>query len=378
MRKVVLTLLFGSVICLANAQNQIDSKTDSLDIMIGQMILTGLGDFNQLDKSAKIFASIEQGKVGGIILFEKNLNRRNTEQNLQQIINHAQAQASIPLFVSIDEEGGRVNRLKTSYGFPKTVTAQYLGDLDNPDSTTFYAERTAASLYRLGINMNFAPVLDVNINPENPVIGKMGRSYSKDPLEVAQHGGLFVDAHDLFGVASVVKHFPGHGSSMADSHLGLADVSHTWKFEELMPYKMLLDSGKVHAVMTAHIVNEVLDDRKLPATLSDKVIKNVLRGFLGYDGVVISDDMQMKAISARYGLKEAIRRAIIADVDILLFANNVPDYDLVTADQIHSIIKELLKNGEISEERIAKSYERIVKLKKDLHLFVIANPIQTD
>lgn len=368
MRKALIVgmLLFGASQNLSAQENL--PVTDSLDLMIGQMILTGLGDFNRLDKGAPVFEAIRTGKVGGVILFEKNLNSINTEKNIQEILSYAQAQTEIPLLVSIDEEGGRVNRLKTKYGFPRTVTAQYLGNLDHPDSTSFYARQTASILYQLGINMNFAPSVDVNVNPSNPVIGKIGRSYSQDPALVARHAQLVVEAHDLFGIATVLKHFPGHGSSRDDSHLGLADVSDTWRFEELLPYKALLDSGKVRAVMTAHIVNEVLDDRKLPATLSDKVISDVLRGFLEYEGVVISDDMQMRAISAQYGLEEAIKMAINAGVDILLFANNVPDYDLVTAEQIHAIIKKFVKNGDISEEQIAKSYKRIMILKEEMGL----------
>ena len=361
----LITLLIHSDLI---GQKKYSDEVDSLDLMIGQMILTGLGDFNELDPNESVFQSIRDGEVGGLILFSKNLSNTETEDRLKTIIDHAQSQTDIPLFISIDGEGGRVNRLKPKYGFQKSVSAQYLGELDNPDSTEHYGEQTAAMLYRLGINMNFAPVLDVNLNLDNPVIGKVERSFSPNPEKVAEHAGIVIDAHDLFGITAVVKHFPGHGSSKTDSHLGLTDVSSTWRFEELKPYKMLLDSGKVKAVMSAHIVNEVLDDRKLPATLSDKVIKNVLRDFLHYDGVVISDDMQMRAISAEYGLKEAIKMAILADVDILLFANNVPDYELVTAHQIHQIISEFVKSGAIPVERIQQSYKRIIELKKEMGL----------
>ncbi|WP_421874575.1 glycoside hydrolase family 3 protein [Marinoscillum sp.] len=365
-----LLLMAGSVFLILQVSAQTDSLTvkDSLDQMIGQMIMVGIGDFNTLDQQATVFEAIRAEQVGGVILFEKNLSPNNTVENLQGILRFTQKQARVPLFISIDEEGGRVNRLKTKYGFPKTVTAQYLGELDNLDSTSFYAKQTAGILYKLGVNMNFAPSVDVNINPNNPVIGKIGRSYSADPMVVTRHAQAFVEGHELFGVATVLKHFPGHGSSMSDSHLGLTDVSDTWKFEELLPYKALMDSGKVRAVMTAHIVNDVLDDSKLPATLSDKVISEVLRGFMGYEGVVVSDDMQMKAISAQYGLEEGIKMAVLAGVDVLLFANNVPDYELVTAQQIHAIVKNLVKNGDISRDRIEQSYRRIITLKKDLGL----------
>ncbi len=343
-------------------------KTDSLELMIGQMILTGVGDSYDLDRKAPVFQSIREGKVGSIILFEKNVSPKNTTEKLKKLIDFAQANSPIPLFVSIDEEGGRVNRLKPKYGYPQTKTAQYLGETLNPDSTFHYALKTAGTLYQLGINMNFAPDVDVNINRKNPVIGGLGRSFSADPDSVALHSAQVIVAHETFGVATVLKHFPGHGSSMADSHLGLADVSSTWRFQELMPYKRLLDSGIVRAIMTAHIVNEVLDERKLPATLSDRVISEVLRGVLGFNGVVVSDDMQMRAISEEYSLEESIKMAIIAGVDILLFANNVPQHDLVTADQIHEIIMSLVKKGDITQARIAESYERIIQLKKDMKL----------
>ncbi|MFY0605563.1 MAG: glycoside hydrolase family 3 protein [Cyclobacteriaceae bacterium] len=370
MKKAILASAFALVSLLGATAQSSDSLavTDSLGMMIGQMILTGIGDFSDLDKKAPVFQSIKDGKVGSIILFEKNLSPDNTSKKLKEIIQFAQNASPIPLFVSIDEEGGRVNRLKPKYGYPQTKSAQRLGTIGQPDSTYQYALKTAGTLYQLGINMNFAPTVDVNINPSNPVIGGLERSFSADPDSVALHAEQVISAHETFGITTVLKHFPGHGSSEADSHLGLADVSSTWRFQELTPYSRLLDSGKVRAVMTAHIVNQVLDDRKIPATLSDRIISDVLRGLLDFEGVVVSDDMQMRAISAEYGLEEAIKMAIIAGVDILLFANNVPQYELVTADQIHDIIKSLVKNGDITQERIAESYLRIMKLKADMML----------
>lgn len=364
MKKLLIGFLLGTVLIPKSTAQE----TDSLDIMIGQMIMLGLGDFNELDEKASIFQEIRSGKLGGVILFEKNFNLNRAEVKMKNILDYTQLQSEIPLFVSIDQEGGRVNRLKTKYGFPKTVTAQYLGELNNLDSTAYYAKQSAAILYKLGINMNFAPSVDVNINPVNPIIGKVERSYSPDPYVVAAHAQAVVEAHDVFGVATVLKHFPGHGSSKSDSHLGLADVSKTWRFKELIPYKALLDSGKVRAIMTAHIVNQVLDEEKLPGTLSPFVISGVLREFLEYDGVVVSDDMQMKAISAEYGLEESIKMAVNAGVDILLFANNVSDYHLVTAGKIHKTIRAYVAKGEISQERIAESYRRIISLKTTLGL----------
>ncbi|MBV6641842.1 MAG: glycoside hydrolase family 3 protein [Cyclobacteriaceae bacterium] len=359
-RYLIITLLvFGSVVSKA---------ADSLEVKIGQMILIGLGDFSQTDQSQPIFQELRDGKAGGIILFEKNLSKKNTESELKSVLEYSQSQSPIPLFVGIDEEGGRVTRLKTQYGFPKTVSAEYLGKLDNVDSTKYYALERATLLKDLGFNMNFAPCVDVNVNPNNPVIGKLGRSYSGSEKVVAKHAQIVISSYNSQGVIPVMKHFPGHGSSQNDSHLGVADVSNTWEFRELHPYKALIDSGIVNAVMTAHIVNRSLDAKLLPSTLSNNVVSGLLRGFLGYEGVVVSDDLQMKAIADHYGLKETIRLSLEAGLDILLFANNVPDYQLVSATQIVQIIKEMVQEGVISAERIEESYQRIMKLKQNIGL----------
>lgn len=346
---------------------QVQTNEDSinLDTMIGQMILTGIGDFSYMPKDAEILDEIRNGKVGGVILFEKNINAEHPKKQLRRTIKLLTEAAEFPLFVSIDEEGGRVNRLKPKYGFPKTWQAGELGELNNLDTTAFYANNTASTLSQYGFNVNYAPDVDVAINPDNPVIAKLGRSYSKDPKIVAAHAQTFVDVHRKNRVLTVLKHFPGHGSSRNDSHLGVADVSNTWQFSELMPYKWLLDSGRVDGIMTAHIVNEHLDPAKLPATLSPYIINNILRGVLNYQGVVFTDDMQMHAISKNYGFEVSIKMAINAGVDVMLFANNVPGNERRSPSQIHSIIKEYVNAGEITAERIKTSYDRIMQLKSN-------------
>ena len=175
-------------------------------------------------------------------------------------------------------------------------------------------------------------------------------------------------AHVENDVIPVVKHFPGHGSSLNDTHLGITDVTKTWQFEELYPYKALIDSNYQGAVMTAHIINQSIDRDTVPSTLSKRVVTDLLRKFMGFKGVVISDDMQMGAIKNEYGLKESIKRSINAGVDVLMFANNVKDYDMVTATQIVLYIKELVEEGEVKRQRIHESYQRIMLLKKEFGL----------
>lgn len=344
----------------------LSAQVDSLDIKIGQMIILGLDDFTKLDKREPFFDYIKQGYLGNVILYGKHINTKNPEKSLKEITSYIQEVAPIPVFISIDEEGGKVNRLKPAYGFPKTVSAQYLGSIDIDDSTRFYARATAKTLRNLGINMNFAPDVDLMVNPTNPVIVKAERSYSADMKIVAKHSALVIDEQKKEGVVNVIKHFPGHGSSTSDTHLGIADVSKLWKIEELYPYKVLIEQDKVQAIMTAHIVNERLDPDRLPATLSKPIVTGILRNFFNYDGVIISDDMQMKAISEHFGFEEAITLSINAGVDMIMFANNTKAALQVTLPEIHGYIRKQVLGGQIPMNRINESYNRILKLKQEL------------
>src|SRR5690606_2842688 len=207
-------------------------------------------------------------KVGGIILFEKNIASKNSKETLKGLISDLQSHAEEPLFISIDEEGGNVHRLKEKYGFVGMPSASYLGSLNNADSTYYHTNVLAGLLSELGINFNFAPTVDLALNPENPVIAKVGRSYSHLPEVVTYHAETSIKAHHDNGVLTILKHFPGHGSSTTDSHYGITEVTDQWKIIEIMPYKEIIRSGLIDAVMTAHIVNCHLDIDCLPATLS--------------------------------------------------------------------------------------------------------------
>lgn len=342
----------------------IAQSPDSLDIKIGQMILIGIGDETVLKAADPIRAELASGKIGGVVLFEKNLAERSTAEKLQQLIRELQSTSRHPLFISIDEEGGRVHRLKEKYGFFSTPSAARLGRLDNADSTLFYNRKLARLLSELGFNLNFAPSVDVAVNPGNTVIVKAERSFGRSPSLVARQAALCVQAHRELRVSTVLKHFPGHGSSTADSHLGVVDVSNTWQATELKPYDTLIRAGLCDAVMVAHVINKKWDAEMLPATLSKKVVDGMLRKGLAFDGVVISDDMQMKAIADHYGLEQTISLAIHAGVDLLMFANTLPDTKhRVTASQVHAVIKKLVQKGTIPEKRIDESYRRILALK---------------
>ncbi|MEX1240396.1 MAG: glycoside hydrolase family 3 N-terminal domain-containing protein [Cyclobacteriaceae bacterium] len=337
--------------------------SDSLDLKIGQMLLIG---FPTAAVDVKVLEEVRKGKVGSLIIFEKNIPPKNSFVALKKITWTYQQAAPIPLFISIDQEGGRVNRLKDKYGFPRSITAEAMGKAHSLDSVRFYSEATAATLAGLGINVNFAPVVDLASNPTNPIIAKFGRAFSANEDSVSLLAREFIKGHRKFNVLTSLKHFPGHGSSKDDTHLGIADVTNTWESRELKPYQNLIDSGYVDAIMTSHIVNKKLDSGGNPGTLSRDIITGILREKLHFNGVVFTDDMQMHAITRHYGLEEAIRLAIQAGVDIMTFSNNISGSDERTVDKVHSIIRDLVKKGTITEARIDESFDRIMKLKKEL------------
>ena len=366
MKKIAIDSL--SVLFFYGALGQ---ERDSLDIMIGQMIQVGITDFNDPSVRKELRTLIKTDKVGGVILFEKNLQKENTKSALSNLIQVLQKDAHIPLFIAIDEEGGYVNRLKPKYGFPKTVSAAYLGAMDDLDSTKFYSAQTAQTLSSLGFNVNYAPSVDVAVNPNNPVIVKNERSYSKDPKKVIRHASAYMEGHKPYDVATVLKHFPGHGSSQADTHLGVADVSNSWQKKELDPFIELIKTGTVQAIMTAHIINKNLDEDLFPATLSKRIITDLLRKELGYDGVIFSDDMHMAAIIKNYGFKEAVILAINAGVDCLIFSNNIFPDEIISAGALHSHIKHQVLTGKIDSKTITQSYRRLIKLKSAIGLMVL-------
>lgn len=357
---IVFLPLFALWVMPAKAQQ---IEIDSLDIKIGQMLLIG---FPGTEVDSSVLEEIRKGKVGSIIIFEKNIPPKNSFIALKKIIWTYQEAAPIPLFVTIDQEGGRVNRLKDKYGFPRSITAEAMGKSATLDSARFYSEATASTLAGLGINLNFAPVVDLASNPSNPIIARYGRAFSANEDSVALFAREFIKGHRRFNVLTSLKHFPGHGSSKDDTHLGIADVTTTWERRELKPYQELIDSGYVDAVMTSHIVNKKLDPDGHPGTLSDDILTGILRKELRFDGVVFTDDMQMHAITKHYGLEDAIRMAILAGVDIMTFSNNISGSDERTVDKVHSIIRGMVEKGVITESRVDESFHRIMKLKAEL------------
>ncbi|HNT56751.1 MAG TPA: glycoside hydrolase family 3 N-terminal domain-containing protein [Syntrophales bacterium] len=341
----------------------------SLDVKIGQMLMVGFRGL-AVDENHPIARDIRERHLGGVVLFDYDVPDRSPVRNiaspgqLRALTASLQSLSDIPLFVAVDGEGGQVWRLKERFGFPPTFSARCLGRMNNLSKTYGYAAAMAKTLAETGINLNLAPVVDLDVNPDNPVIGKLGRSFSADPETVTENAREFVRAHHDRGLLCALKHFPGHGSSSADSHLGMADVTYTWTPAEILPYRVLAGEGFADAVMTAHVFNARLD-RDEPATFSRPVVTGLLRDELGYDGVVLSDDLQMRAVSDRCGFEAAVEKAVAAGVDILLVANNSV-YDEDAAARSAAVIGNLVRQGKVSVSRIDRSFERILRLKNRL------------
>jgi len=335
---------------------------------IGQLLMVGFRGCHPPECDL-IARDLRAHQLGGVILFDQemadsSIRRRNIESPAQvkSLVSFLQTQVRLPLLVAIDQEGGRVNRLKPVYGFPESISHEELGRIDQPSTTFLHAEATAKTLADLGLNLNLAPVVDLDAHPDNPIIKGKGRSFSRDPEAVARHAAEFVRAHRAHGVLTCAKHFPGHGSATGDTHLGLVDVTATWSERELTPFRRLIEAGLCDVIMSAHVFNAKLDPDR-PATLSPAVITGLLRERLGFQGVVTSDDMEMKAISSHYGLENSVPAAIEAGIDVLCFGNNM-HYDPDIAAKAIGILERAVRSGRIPESRIDISHQRVLALKR--------------
>jgi beta-N-acetylhexosaminidase len=354
--------------CQSQNRVELTVSEGQLRTEIAQMLMLGFRG-TTLTKENHIYHDVKNLKIGGVILFEYDAPSRKRPRNitsrsqLKKLCADLQSINEEKLLIAIDQEGGKVSRLKEKYGFPTFAGAKDMAISGSTDSTIYWSELTAKTLKQMGINLNFAPCTDVDVNPDCPIIGKLGRSFSSSPEEVAKHAKAWIAAHKRHGVLSCVKHFPGHGSSESDTHLGIADVSDTWSDKELIPYRRLIKDNVVDMVMTSHVYNSKLD-ADWPATLSEKVITGLLRKRLGFKGVVVTDDLAMGAMVSQYSFDAILSRAILAGADILCLSNNGDTYDPEIAAKAIDIIFEKVKDGTIPENRIHESYNRIIALKK--------------
>jgi beta-N-acetylhexosaminidase len=319
----------------------------------------------RLDSNDWIMRAVRDG-LGGVILFNRDLQtnaRRNitSPQQVTELVRTLREASPGRLIVSIDQEGGPTSRLNPGNGFPATKSEAEIGAENSPEATRAWAQGMVDSLRSIGVNLNYAPVVDLNVNPTSPAIGGLQRSFSADPNVVVANAAEEIRVHRAGSVKTTLKHFPGIGSSTGNTDFDVVDVTDTWQERELEPFQRLIADGLADSVMAAHVINRKLDPDR-PTSLSPAVVTDLLRGRLGYRGPVVSDDMQAAAITARHGRDEAVTLALEAGVDLLVFANQQV-YDERVVDGTLDHVVNLVRQGRITEARIDESVARVDTLR---------------
>lgn len=339
---------------------------------IAQMLIIGFSGYD-INENSPVVRWLNTDGLGGVLLFDfdlpanqqgKNLNDKAQIRCLNQDLNDYSALAgnALPLLIALDYEGGAVDRLSKVEGCMKTMKPCEQAQLSD-EALYNEAGRMATTLKDLGFNLNFAPVVDLNLNDQQGIIGKLGRCFSSKPELVNHAAKLFVEAFNEQGIVCAYKHFPGHGSAAGDTHEGFVDVTDTYQDSELLPYAALSNTTLPVMVMTAHVINRNLDASGLPATLSYPILTGLLREKLGFEGVIISDDLQMQAISQHYSIDDALRLTINAGADMVIFGNQLGN---ISATDVVDRIEQLVNSGAIEHARIDEAYQRILFLKHSI------------
>ena len=355
---------------VANAERREPSVVQmpaSLRDRIGQMMMVGFRGLTPREAQPTL-RNIDAGVVGAVVLFDVDAETggpRNiaSPDQVRDLVSGLKSAGSIPVLVTVDAEGGFYHRLKERYGFAPATPAATLGERDDLEFTRAEARRTAGELARVGIDMNISPVVDL-LNPANLTISARRRSFAAEPDAVARQAREFILGHHDLGILTAAKHFPGMRGVLQPYSPGVGEVVESWTPSELDPYRALLAEGLLDAVLATRATHPEIDATS-PSCLSEKVVEGQLRSELGFDGVVITDAMEMLPIWDVYGFERGTIKAVQAGCDLILFCNEsgiVPYSDDIAPDAARVIV-EAVERGEISEERIERSCRRILALK---------------
>ncbi len=336
---------------------------EALRRKIGRLLIIGFRGL-EIGPDDAVTKALRAG-LGGVIVFDKDQatgKRRNISSptQLKALTKQLRAAATVPLLIAIDQEGGQVARLRPATGFPSTRSEAAIGATDDPDEALASGRSMGRTMAEMGIDLDLAPVVDVNVDPRDPAIGALDRSFSADPSIVAAMADAEMRGFHEHGVKATLKHFPGLGSATANTDFDRVDVTDTWTRMELEPYETLFGLGTPDAVMVAHIVDRKLDP-KLPASLSPAIVDGLLRKQLGWDGPVMTDSLGAVAISSVYKRKEAVALALEAGIDVLLYANQGTYVDDLAA-QVTDDVFDLVTSGRITERRLDQSIARVERL----------------
>jgi beta-N-acetylhexosaminidase len=322
----------------------------------GQFLIVG---FDGTRYTRRIGLWFKKIRPAGVILFARNIENADQARTLiSDIAKLAEDQSLAPLFVCVDQEGGRVSRLPKEY--PPFPSARELGNDGSQELVETSHAKMGQTLADIGFNVDFAPVLDLDTNPVNPIIGD--RSFSADPEKAGRLGRAAIRGLRSAGILSCAKHFPGHGDTSLDSHHDLpVDARPAERIEEveLHPFREAFEED-VEFVMTAHVIYPAYDEL-LPATLSEKIVTGLLRDKMGYGGVVVGDDMDMKAVTDHWGTQESTRLAMKAGVDMLLVC-----HETARREDVHESLRRMIVEGAITSEEVSARVGRIFAAKNKI------------
>jgi beta-N-acetylhexosaminidase len=331
----------------------------------GQLVIVGFTGAKPADAGVRqAHDDLKAGRAGGVIVFDRNIE---DPRQLSLLMAHlGSANRVAPPFLAIDEEGGLVERLDSRRGFTPHPSAARVAASRSVEEAAAVFRDMAEEIASQGFNLNLGPVVDLAVNPRNPVVAKLHRSYGTDPAKVAAYADAFVAAHREAGVVTALKHWPGHGSSLSDSHFGIADVSSEWSARETEPFRLLIAAGRADMIMSGHLHHRLWGDRSAEAaSLSRKAVSGALRGELAYDGVVITDDLQMLGALKGRRLDQAIVAALAAGNDVVLIGNAL-DFQERPAAFALAAIEQGLRDGRLERTALLRSVERVMRLKRRL------------
>lgn len=360
-RRTVLAGLAGLAGMAAGARTAAAARDDLTEV-VGQSLLVGfLGAEPEDAGTRQMLDHAAAGRIGGVLLLSRNIRSAAQLRRLTGAIRAAGKRQ--PLLIAVDQEGGAIQRLGPRAGFTAIQAARLFGQASPVAAERAYA-KMAGELARAGVNLNLGPVVDLALGGRKGVIDGLGRAYSDDPGIVVRMAGAFIDAHRRAGILTAPKHFPGHGNTALDSHWELPDISKTWSDVELSPYRRLIGEDRAEAVMTAHLWHPRFSDAPgVPASLSARTTQ-ALRRDLGFNGLIVTDDLQMAAVRRTAGSDTAAAvRALAAGADVMILSAH-PTFDPGLVDSLHRAIAGAVASGRLRSATLTAAHARVTAVKR--------------
>ncbi len=372
--KLSLSVLCSALFSISPASYASSTQAPTLKQEVGQMLMVGLYG-TKISADSPIVKEMSEYDIGGIILFDhqddKTRNIADPKQ-LKQLTSDLQTYARQtelpPLLIGIDQEGGMISNLKEKKGFRffSDLSEQQLGTMNFPPYTQYQAYTQGELMNEEGVNLDFAPVVDLNINPDNPAIGKYQTKLRKRCSTGCENGESEIDGYHKAGIMCTLKHFPGLGSASSNTDFNSVDVTKTWSPKELEPYQQLINiPDPCQFIMVTHLINKKLDKTGQLASLSKPIVTGLLRNKIGFKGLIITDDMDAKAIENKYDMRVAVQKAVLAGNDIILVGGVMGNDPYNIAKTAYTAIYDLAKSSPEARKLVDADYQKIISVKRD-------------